>query len=81
MQLHKLDTFFSIYTKELARAAEKYPDRYAFRPDQAQIVSDKMRRAVLQRTYNHDGYAFAWTCKALGIKHTRRAIGEFLTTP
>ena len=77
----KLDVFFAVYERELARAVAKYPTEYGYAPEQAKTVAVKMRKALIERTYNHGGYGFSWTCKALGIKHTRKAIEAYLTTP
>lgn len=41
-------------------------------------VHAKMMDALRTGSYNHDGKGFKNACKALGIKHTRKAITAFL---
>ena len=67
------------YAVNLRKAHAKYPDRYAWPIEGLESVVTKMRRALIENSYNHDGYAFAWTCKELGFKHTRQNIEDFLT--
>jgi hypothetical protein len=41
-------------------------------------VHAKMMEALKTGSFNHDGKGFKNACKAVGIKHTRRAILGFL---
>jgi hypothetical protein len=74
-----LDRFFAIYPTNLERAILKYPAKYSYPVHEVPIVSARMRYAFKAGTYNHDGFAIRWTCKALGIGHTRKAIEAFIT--
>lgn len=44
-------------------------------------LADKMTRSMLANSANHTGDGFKRVCKAMGIKHTRTAIREYLTRP
>ena len=41
-------------------------------------LADKMMPALVRGSANKDGKGIQRTCKALGIKHTYKAINEFL---
>jgi hypothetical protein len=73
-----LTTFMETYAKELARAREKYPGQYVFPASEVPHVVERMRTAIANGSYNHDGFAFKWTCGILGIPYTRRAINAFV---
>ena len=75
----KLDRFFALYTQMLDNATRSHPEEYALVVRTGvEEVSRRMRIAVERGSWNHDGRAFKATCKALGIKHTRKAIKAFL---
>ena len=61
--------------------AEKYPDDYFFKADYVPTVVEKMMAGVRRGSFNKEGRAFAATCRDLGIKHTYKAIREYLTVP
>lgn len=77
----KLEQFVAEYAKQLPIAVEKYPADYPWRFHEGlptEVVAGRMAEAIRRDTYNHDGHAFRLTCKALGIKHTRKAIEQFI---
>jgi hypothetical protein len=89
----KLAQFRAEYEKQLDIAVRNHPEEYpwaetmtvhgnvAHNTQPAKTVhevADKMMAAIEYGSYNHDGRAFKETCKVLGIKHTRKAINEFL---
>lgn len=76
--MKNLNRFMETYERELTIAVQAYPDEYAYPADTVPEVAGRMRAAIERGTFNHDGRGFRNTCRALGIKHTRRAIAEFL---
>lgn len=76
----RLDSFVAVYAPTLARVARENPAEYPWVADTpTEIVVERMRDAFLRGSYNHTGAAIRATCRALGLKHTRTAIEEFLT--
>lgn len=71
------EKFKQVYLDNLKLAVVKYPENYGWPVANAPLVADKMMSAVQANTFNHDSKAFQMTCKALGIKHTRKAILEY----
>ncbi len=74
----KLDQFMGVYEPALREAVTHYPNEYLWPVEQVPIVAARMRAAIERNSHNHDGHAFKGACKALGIKHTRKAIDQFL---
>jgi hypothetical protein len=89
-----LGRFMEVYRPALQAAVEAHPAEYALGlmldpgglnhvPETAAAYADrtarKMEWAFASGNYNHDGHAIKAACKALGIKHTRKAIEAFLT--
>ena len=74
----KLDTFISVYAVQLAKAHAQAPDEYLWRIETLPTVVERMKKAIENGSFNHEGNGFKWTCKELGIKHTRKAIQEYL---
>lgn len=78
MNQAKLDQFMAVYTPALEKAVTEHPDEYPWPVENVPVVAARMRAAIEKGTYNHSGRAFQGACKALGIKHTRKAIAAFL---
>lgn len=86
MNSEKFATFGEAYKKGLREAVEadqKKPAearQYLMVPDDALNVAERMLRAITERplAVNYGGDGFRRTCKALGIKPTRKAIFEYL---
>lgn len=63
-----------------------YVDLFASDPDYSYAaarntpvgLSDKMTHGLLTGSANHDGTGIKRACKAVGVKHTRKAIREYL---
>lgn len=51
---------------------------YAFPEAEIPKVIERMAEAIKKGSYNHEGKGFQMTAKKLGIKHTKKAIEEFL---
>lgn len=74
-----LQCFMDVYLPALVDAVRNHPSEYAFPESEAPIVAERMRAAFERGSYNHDGRAIKAACKALGIKHTRKSIEEFIS--
>ena len=65
---------------------DAYRDLFANDPEYAYSASrctpeglaDKMTQSMIAGTANHEGAGFRRACKSVGIKHTRKAIREYL---
>ena len=73
------ECFFSIYAEKLKEARAKHPEDYNWPESALEIVLGKMRSAIERGTFNKDSHAFKATCKELKIKHTYKAIKEFIS--
>jgi hypothetical protein len=73
-----LEDFMVIYTKQLGIALQEHPDEYAYGAVELPKVLEWMRAAIIKGSFNKDSRAIKATCRALGIKHTYKAIGEFI---
>ena len=72
-----VNRFCESYSDCLLQALADRPEDYAYRPDDIPDVADRMRAAFIRGSYNHNGYAMRLACKAVGIKHTRKAMEAF----
>lgn len=70
--------FREAYEAALRAACTEHPDEYAYPADEAPKVVERMMRAIEENKFNHAGRALRATCKALGIKHTQKAIRAFV---
>lgn len=76
-----MHTFFTAYAEELTRAVAAFPTQYLYPPDKAAAVAETTRRAVIQggvSACNINSMGWKWTCKRLGIHHTKKAITAFI---
>jgi hypothetical protein len=78
MTMKNLETFMSVYSRNLVKAIQEKPDQYGYGIDGVSAVLVRMKTAIEQGTFNKDSFAFRWTCKELKIKHTYQAIKEYL---
>jgi len=77
----KLEAFMEVYARALAKAVLEHPEVYVYPVEDVPAVVEKMRPAIAIMNVNIDGYAFKATCKEIGIKHTRKAIRDYLGIP
>lgn len=75
----KLGTFMGVYAESLRRAVLEYPLDYTWPVEQVPTVAARMEAAIIRGSFNHDGHGFKGACKAVGIKHTRKAIIAYLS--
>jgi len=74
----RLSEWMEVYSKELLRAVEKYPEDYAYKADFVPVVCERMRQALISGDFNKEGRAIKATCKYFGISYSYKAINEFL---
>lgn len=74
------DRFIDAYASHLRHCVTELPGQYTYGIDKVPAVVGRVADAIRRRSYNKDGLAFKRTCKQLGIKHTYKAIAEFIDT-
>lgn len=86
----RVDAFMFAYEPALLQAVKDKPQDYPWAYDfngstmgttleqRVARVAGKMRDAIYNGSYNHDGRGFELACKTLGIPHTRKAIEAYL---
>lgn len=74
----RLNIFMATYERQLLVSMRAFPDDYAYGIGDVPKVLERMRLAVWRGSFNKHSPAFERTCKELGIKHTYKAIREFL---
>lgn len=74
------EKFRAAYRIAIERAVREHPEAYApsVVAGDLDAFAERWTAAVESGAYNHSGLAMRWTCKALGIPHTRKAIAAFL---
>lgn len=76
------ERFRAAYRVAIERAVREHPEVYADTVTRdLDAFTDRWVAAVESGAYSHSGVAMRWTCKALGIPHTRKAIAAFLGQP
>lgn len=69
------DNFLALYMKNLIKAKNKYPEMYNWNDGVDVLeVFRRMSDAFKRGTYDRHSHAIKWTCKEIGIPHTRDAI-------
>ena len=76
MSLTNLNRFLEVYREELVKSVSENPDAYALKD--IDFLFARMRLAIEAGTFIKDSTTFKNTCKRLGIKHTYKAIKEFI---
>lgn len=74
------DNFLSVYFANLIKAKNKHPDLYQWSEVDVLDVFRRMSESLRNGTYDRHGHAVKWTCKDLGIAHTRTAIDKIFKT-
>lgn len=72
------DFFKLLYAKNLARCLVTNKEEYLYSETELPKVLERMNAAIDRTSFDKDGQAFKATCKQLGIKHTYKAISEYL---
>lgn len=80
MNQDNFESFSKAYREKLTEAVVAKPNHFFYSPGDASTVADKMLKAIVTNPLmvNYGGEGFKRTCKALGIKNTRKAIFEYL---
>jgi len=73
------ECFMEEYEKQLRLSHDTEPQNYAWDISQMNEVVARMRVAIEKGSFNKDSSAFRRTCRKLGIKHTYKAISEFIS--
>lgn len=73
-----LELFKQTYAKNLTQALKDYPNEYFWNESELPEVLERMYSAIDRITFNKDSRAFKKTCKELNIKHTYKAIKEYI---
>ena len=76
-RLAQVDKFIEAWSTAIEKVLQTHGSEYAFKADRIPHVTEKMRHALYEGSYNHDGRAIKAACKQLGIKHTRTAMEAF----
>lgn len=74
-----LNTFLEVYRENLIKCVTQYPDEYVWPISEIERVMDRMENAIVRGSFNKDTRAFKLTCKELKIKHTYKAIKDFIS--
>lgn len=74
-----LQCFIDVYKEKLFEARKADPETYSWPESEFPLVFERMTKAIERGSFNKDSYAFKATCKALKIKHTYKAIQEFIS--
>lgn len=75
-----METFIKVYERHLKEAVKADPDMYFYPYEAIPEVVQKIKIAIERNSFNKDSPAFKATCKELKIKHTYKAIGEFISS-
>ncbi len=78
--LSGLEAYRLAYHAGLLSAVSQPDSGYYYGPTEAPAVADKMLRSIAATPMgvNYGGDGFKNACKALGIKHTRKAILAYI---
>ncbi len=81
MNAERFKLFGAAYLDGLTAAVKANPEEYGYGPEGVPTVVARMLAAISAKgpgSVNLDGGGFRRACKALGIKHTRKAITAYL---
>lgn len=76
--MSNLEKFLLIYKKNLTEQVKNNPQEYMWALSELDEVFKRMKSAIERNTFNKDSNVFKLTCKELNIKHTYKAISEFI---
>lgn len=79
IQSGNLQRFLECYYQNLLKSRKDFPEEYAWSDSEMSVVWNRMVKAIKGGSFNKDSRSFRLTCKELGIKHTYKAIREFIT--
>ena len=72
------EKFLQVYKRILEEEIKKNPDNFAIKD--ANVVFERMKPAIIKGSFDKDSACFRRTCRELGIRHTYKAIKEFITS-
>ena len=74
-----LQCFLDVYKIELEKNVKAKPDEYSYTMGQLDEVFGRMASAIERGTFSKESHSIRMTCKILKIKHTYKAIKEFIS--
>lgn len=74
-----LQCFIDVYKEKLIESRQKNPESYSWPESEFETVFGRMVSAIQRGSFNKDSDAFKATCKELKIKHTYKAIQDFIS--
>lgn len=72
------DKFIAVFGPALTKVLEQFPKEYSFPASFVPTVAERMRKALVDGSYHHEGRAMKAACKELKIEYKRRCIEDFL---
>ena len=77
--MNNLEKFLECYKKHLTEQVHKDPQTYYWYPiTSIDTVFERMKRAIINGSFNKDSQSFKNVCKELGIKHTYKDIAGYI---
>ena len=73
----QVEKFIDLYRENLKECIRDNPKQYCYGVDKADIVTEKMKSAFIEGSYNHDSLAIKKTCKQLNIKYNRKSLENY----
>ena len=73
-----METFITELGKQLNNCITHRAEKYAYSVEHIPGMLERFRNAIQHNAFDKEGDAFKATCKALKIKHTYKAIKEFI---
>jgi hypothetical protein len=78
MNEERFALFGAVYRIELEKAVKAYPGEYVWPVEDVPVVAGRMMAAIRAGSFNKDSRAIKAAFKAFGIKHTYKALREWL---
>lgn len=75
-----MERLMAEYAKQLTIRVERDPSRYGYPVSEVPAVTERMRLALIKRTYSNDSFALRATCKIIGIGTTYKAINDYVSS-
>jgi hypothetical protein len=76
--MKNIGIFKEVYVKNLKKIRINKPDYYLWPLSELTVITERMLNAIDSNNFNKDSLAFKHTCKELNIKHTYKAIKNYI---
>ena len=70
--------FLRVYRRRLEEARLAHPAEFDWPLSELDVVYGRMVPAIDRGSFNKDSHTFRNTCRELGIRHTYKAIAEYI---